>query len=123
MTCLIPLAALEDSVAPESDPIWRLAVREASKSTMSYKLGAVLVRRGKVLAVGRNVNKTHPDFGSGHFKTMHAEGNCLYNAKKRGIDPSGCTLIVYRKNNNLSKPCSCCMVMIKKFGIEKVVYS
>lgn len=115
---------IEVTNVDESDPIWSLVVGQARKSTMKFKIGSALVKRGRVLAVGNNSVKTHPRFGSKKdYMTMHAEGALLYNCKKLGIDPRGGTMIVYRKNGLNSKPCPSCQKLIEKAGIAKVIYT
>jgi deoxycytidylate deaminase len=115
---------IESTSIDESDPIWAIAVSESSNSPMKFKLGAVVVKRGKVLGFGYNNSKTHPKFGSkDNFKTMHAEGSALYCAKKLGNNVAGATMIVYRRNGLISKPCNSCEKMLKDAGIAKVIYT
>lgn len=115
---------IETSLVDESDPMWGLAKSMARKSPMYFKLGAVIFRRGKLLGFGYNSSKTHPKFGSKeHYKTLHAEGDALYCAKKLGNDVEGATMIVYRMNNRNARPCKYCQELIKKAGILKVIYT
>lgn len=104
-------------------PPMRAAMLEAKKSKSRFKLGAAVAKGKKVLTKAHNVMKTHPEFGSGDFFNLHAEGHAIYKAVRHGIDLVGTTIYVYRKNNNLAKPCPCCMNLIHKYGIAKVVYS
>lgn len=115
---------VEVNSVDETDPIWGLAMSMASKSRMKFKLGAVIFRRGKLIGFGYNSYKTHPTFGSKeHYKTLHAEGDALYCAKKLGNDTEGATMIIYRVNNRNAKPCQYCQQMLKKAGIKKVIYT
>lgn len=108
----------------DEDPTWATLKGVANCSTMKFKVGACLVRRGRILAVGNNSSKTHPLFGSKkNFMTMHAEGAVLYNAKKLGISTKGAIMIVYRRNWLNSKPCESCQKLIEKAGIKKVYYT
>ena len=108
----------------ELDRVWNLAKKEANSSKMRrFQLGAVLVNRGKIISSGRNMHKTHPIFGSGEFKTMHAEGFAIYKAILNGISPAGSIMYVYRKNGLKAKPCVSCEFLLKKFGIQRVLYS
>lgn len=117
-------ALVEVSEPSEDDPIWALAMSESSKSPMKFKLGAVIIKRGKLLGFGYNSSKTHPIFGSkDNYKTLHAEGAALYCAKKLGNDVKGATMIVYRKGGRMSKPCDHCQSIIEKAGIAKVIYT
>ena len=101
----------------------RYAIEESNKSSHKFPIGAAIVRGKRILSKAYNVNKTHPKFGSGQYKRLHAEGHAIYKAVRQGIDVSGSTIYVYRKNDNLAKPCKCCMGLIHKYGIKEVIYS
>ena len=64
----------------------------ASKSPMCFKLGAVLVKGGKVISTGYNHHRTHYDGADvqrrGHRKpvSMHAEMHAIINIT--GMSPS-----------------------------------
>ena len=104
-------------------PSMRYAIEESKKSTHKFQIGAAIVRGNKVLSKAHNVNKTHPTFGSGQYKRLHAEGHAIYKAVRKGLDLSGSTIYVYRKNYNLAKPCPCCIGLIHKYGIKEIIYS
>ena len=104
-------------------PPMRAAMQESKKSNHRYKLGASIAKGNKVLVKACNIMKTHPKFGSGEYNNLHAEGHALYKALRHGIDVEGATMYIYRENNNLAKPCPCCMGLIHKYGIKEVIYS
>ena len=104
-------------------PPMRIAMKESKKSRHRFKLGAAIAKGKRVLVKAHNSNKTHPTFGAGEYKTLHAESYAIYKAVRRGINLEGTTMYVYRHNNNLAKPCPCCMGLIHKYGIKEVVYS
>ena len=104
-------------------PPMRLAIKESHKSNHRFQLGACIAKGKRILAKAYNCRKTHPKFGAGEFQTLHAEGHAIYKAVRQGINLKGTTLYVYRYNNNLAKPCPCCMGLIHKYGIKKVIYS
>jgi deoxycytidylate deaminase len=104
-------------------PPMRIAIEESRKSKHRFKLGAVIAKRNKILSKACNIMKTHPKFGSGRYNNLHAEGHAIYKAIRSGVDLSGTTMYVYRENNNLAKPCPCCMGLIHRYGIKEVVYS
>jgi len=104
-------------------PAMRAARKASEKSTHRFQLGAAIARKNKVLVTAYNTCKTHPTFGSGNYNTLHAETHAIYKAVRQGINIEGATIYVYRKNNNLAKPCPCCMGMIHKHGIKEVIYS
>ena len=107
-----------------SDPCMKAAISAALESNLKFKIGAALVRRGRLLCVGHNQTKTHPRYGSkSPYHTLHAEGDCLWSADKLGISTIGCTLYVYRRNNLNSKPCPDCLKLIQLCGIRKVIYT
>ncbi|KAJ6492895.1 hypothetical protein C8R47DRAFT_1012990 [Mycena vitilis] len=63
-------------------------VDAASKSTMYYTLGAVIVKGGKVLSTGCNHQRPNYDTpGSGRPVSMHAEMASIFNAT-RGAAPA-----------------------------------
>lgn len=94
----------------------------SSTSTSRFKLGAIILKKKKIIGRGINSKKTSPVFGSGKYQCYHAEGKALHNCITNGQDPKGAILIVHRVNDNVSRPCSCCQKMLKKYGIKKVYY-
>ena len=111
-------------IITEEPPLpMRLAIKESKKSNHRYKLGAVIAKGNKVLSKACNIIKTHPRYGSGTYQQLHAEGNAIYKALRKGLDLRGTTIYIYRQNNNLAKPCSCCVNHIKAAGIKNIVYS
>lgn len=67
-------------------------VDAASRSPMTFSLGAVLVKGGKVISTGYNHHRTHYDGADiskrGHRKpvSMHAEMHAIFNAT--GMSPA-----------------------------------
>ena len=99
---------------------------KALNNGRKYHLCAILRRKGRVIAIGENTNKTHPRFErtypDGNISAhMHAEMNVLRFAK------SGDELEVMRFRNNdtlaMAKPCNYCMHYIKELNIKKVRYT
>lgn len=113
--------------------------RSMSESSMfeRYRIGAILVIKGKVVARGYNSNKGHPmqkiynaertDVGDSSPHPIHAELDVLRKAKNLGIDFKNAELFVYHINNNgeqkLARPCAACMKAIKDHGITVIHYS
>ena len=104
-------------------PPMRLAIKESHKSNHRFQLGACIARGKRILSKAHNTRKTHSIFGAGEYKTLHAESYAIYKAVRQGINLEGSTLYIYRKNNNLAKPCRCCRALISKYGISEVIYS
>ena len=107
----------------DEPPPMRAAIKESKKSKSRFKMGAAIAKGNKVLVKAHNNRKTHPKFGSGAFNTLHAESNVIYKAIRQGVNLKGTTIYIFRENNNLAKPCPCCMGLIHKYGIKEVVYS
>lgn len=106
-----------------SDPTMLLAAREALKSPLRFKLGAV-IRDGKhIISKAFNIDKTHTKYGCGRWRTLHAESHAIYRAIRSGCNLRGSVLYVYRHNRLLAKPCPDCEKLIRNYGISKVVYS
>lgn len=107
----------------EDDPIWAVLKDTADKSPMKFKVGAVILRKGKIIGKGFNTKKTHPLGAKENYKTMHAEIAALYDCIKKRISVRGCIVYVFRRNNETAKPCNCCFSTLKFFGVSKVFYT
>jgi len=105
------------------------AIKEAKKSEFSYvngssyRLGAIVIKNGKIIGRGYNCKTTNDIFKLLGYKfSIHAEALSLVRAKKDGD-----TIIVVRilKDNSLSMamPCKKCYKFIKKCGIKTIVFS
>lgn len=104
------------------------AMRAALQSSQDkrYKLGAVVVKSGRVLAWGYNSNKNRPEnWIPRQAWSVHAEESCLRKIKE-GRNP-GSTLYVARVNRNgkvrLSRPCRDCQNLARTHGVERIVYT
>lgn len=103
-----------------------LAMELSLNSDMKQKHGAVIVRRGRVLAQGWNVLKNDPNnMSAEHIKlfcSVHAEGMAIARCKKA----VGATIYVARNKSGKarhSKPCDACEQAIISAGIARVVYT
>lgn len=107
--------------------IYFKAGEKALKNGRVYHLAAILRRKGRVVKIGINTDKTHPRFTRTYpdgtiASHMHAEMNVL-----RFAEP-GDTLEVLRirkldKKFAMAKPCTYCMKFIKSAGISKVSFT
>lgn len=93
----------------------RLAIEEAKKGEgfthPNPLVGAVLVKNGEILATGY-----HHRYGD-----LHAERDCLKNAREKGIDPHGATMFVTLEpccHTGKQPPCTQAII---EAGISKVV--
>ena len=93
----------------------RIANLEAKKSNHSHKLGAVVVKSGRVLGKAANLSKPHGMLcNKGRHAEVRAMGRCNC--------CTGATLIVTRYRGTCSKPCSDCMEAIIAAGIVEIGY-
>lgn len=110
-------------------PKWfRVAKKEAKKSTYKHKLGACVVKGGSVVSKGHNEIRycaTGANKYSEWRESLHAERAALSKLKKSEI--TGSSVFVVRVTEEqkwaLAKPCSQCMYMLRDLGVKKVVFS
>ena len=99
----------------------------AMNNGRQYHLAAILRRKGKVVKIGENTDKTHPKFKR-QYKDgtwgshMHAEMNVLRFARPGDI----LEVMRFKKCDHtyaMARPCPLCMKFIKEAGIKKVRYT
>lgn len=100
--------------------IARLA-SQMSEFDQRYKVGAVISRHGKPLAIGCNKLKTHASYPEAY--SIHAEIAAIMRVKYT----ENTTLWVYRETSDgkpgIAKPCHLCMPVIIEAGIKRIYYS
>lgn len=131
---LIPKSGMSDH--PRFSRFLNLARHMSEASNFNrYRIGAVLVSRGRVIARGYNSSKTHPtqkmynfqrtDLSDGAPHFIHAEIDVLN--KVKDIDLKNAQLFIFHINNQgqqkMARPCAACMKAIKDRGIEVIHYS
>ena len=118
------------------DKFLRLALRridgEDYNQDIQHRHAAVIVKAGRVLSVGRNRDKTHPDSvgvdddGEVFTRTVHAEMDAILKVKNKE-HLKGATIYVARKGRNqkpgMSCPCEMCQGLISKYGLKKAVFT
>ena len=92
-----------------------------------YHLAAILRRKGRVVRIGINSNKTHPNYdkhypdGTVIYRT-HAEMDAL-----RDAQPGDCLEVFRVKSSDgeyaMAKPCKHCMIRMQKAGIKRLSYT
>jgi deoxycytidylate deaminase len=99
----------------------KAASKEAAKSSHNYKLGAVIVKHGKIISRGYNKTNRGHSSNYGHWSgSLHAELAAIIAAR---TDLKGSSILVTRTGETLAKPCECCMAAIKESGIKWVYYT
>lgn len=100
----------------------------ATKSIMRHKHGAVVVKSGRVVGLGYNKARNHPDVVTeGRHRVecgYHAEAVAI---KEAGKNARGATIFVARINRQgedlLSKPCELCQKTIEESGLKSVIFT
>lgn len=107
--------------------MFRIASKQSSKATgVKHKLGAVIVKGGRVLSTGHNEIRFSKYI---RFSTVHAEESAILKLLSRRAQSSlmGADLYVSRTTpggrSGLARPCSRCMELIKAVGIRQVHYT
>jgi len=86
-------------------------------------LGCALFKKGRLVGLAANINKTHPFiFRNSEGITLHAEINALL---KRTGDPD-CAYI-YREGASgepaMARPCKMCYAALLAVGVKKIFYT
>lgn len=90
---------------------------------------AFLVHRNKIIKIGWNKNRTHPEIKNHPYHAgkvgIHAELDCLLKSGREDLSDHNLVVLRIDKNSKLanSKPCSGCKSLIKQFGVKNVFYS
>jgi deoxycytidylate deaminase len=124
-----------DPTSKVSNKFLKLALRRILNKRYSdhiqHRHAAVIVKAGRVLAIGRNRNKTHPDSvlyadGERILKTIHAELDAISRVKNKE-QLKGATIYVARLGRNghpgMSCPCKMCQQLINKYGLKRAVFT
>lgn len=98
------------------------ASKIARTSDNRFRVGALIVKSGRVLGGSPNITRVSPKTPPNRFST-HAEIAAMDIAS----ETSGATLYIARLNSenkySISKPCAWCMQKIKQYGINRVVFT
>jgi tRNA(Arg) A34 adenosine deaminase TadA len=113
-----------------SDNFLELAIETAKTSPSRRKIGAVLLKKSKVVATAVNLEKkTHPwqaklakKVGLCEKIYLHAEVSALIKAKEDAD-----TIVVARVNTQnklrMAKPCPICAFALEQAGITNIYYT
>ena len=117
-----------DTLSRKQKSLLNLAVKVAATSDLAQRHGAVIVKNGRVLALGVNKQK-NADINAPHalnapeYFTVHAEADAINRAR----NIKGATIYIARVNKRgeerLSRPCDSCAETIRKAGIRTVIYT
>lgn len=98
------------------------AIELAKLSKCRHKHGAVLIKKGQVIAAGTNIRLQVPSDTNWRYCSIHAEEYVLSVA---GTQAAGATLYIARVNREgnplLSLPCNRCSRKLDRARIKRVV--
>jgi deoxycytidylate deaminase len=106
---------------------FNIARLESLKTDFRSRIGAVIVRKKRIIAIGRNKpTKTHPITKKWDiYKTIHAEIDCIIGTDRTLL--IGSDIYVYRELKDgsiaMAKPCDMCIGELKENGIKKAYYT
>jgi tRNA(Arg) A34 adenosine deaminase TadA len=111
---------LEKHARDMVDEAISVAYHEALKSVETFKLGAAVIRRKSVLALGRNKN-----VNSHGLPSIHAEMDACWKLDKNERFRDLHLVVVRATKTGIacSKPCPACLRSMKRFGIRKITYT
>ncbi len=116
-----------------------LAKTLSMSSDKQEKIGAVIVKKNKIVSWGISLKKTHPTQGKYNkirfaqnygepgvdIAHVHAEIDALNRSKRKNL--KGHTIYIYRKGVNgelrMCRPCAGCMQALTDRGIKKIIYT
>ncbi len=108
----------------------KLAIRTAFCSNSRFRLGAVLIKKKRVISFGINdMRRSHPKQQKYSTKKWaigsHAELKCCIGVDLKDLQKSTMYVARILKNGNpaLAKPCQCCQSILREFGVRKVFYT
>ena len=125
--------------SPLKSEVLSQAIAVALSSQSKKKVGAIILKKGKIVASAVNLEKkSHPiqafygekascihnNNGLSQKIYLHSEVNCLIRSKGRGD-----TIIVARvggrggKELRMAKPCKICSLALEEYGIKHIHYS
>jgi tRNA(Arg) A34 adenosine deaminase TadA len=105
-----------------------VAIKEALNSKYKHRIGAVIVKGGRILSVGHNKVGHRAKHGIWE-SSVHAEIHAISKLLKPKYHDKlqGCKIFVARVKKSgqigLAKPCPCCLSFIKSVGIREIIYT
>ena len=90
----------------------------------SHQIGAVIVKKNRVISIGANKLKSHPK--SRHpFKSLHAEHSAILGIDKKHLE--GASIYVFRQlksgTNAMAKPCAYCEMALRDCGLKSAYWT
>lgn len=101
------------------------ALKEANKSPMKNKYGALLIYRNKIISRGYNKFKGKPTnnclciYESNKYSS-HAEQNCISNCKNKKLIKKSDMILLRISYSEDARPCNMCQHIINKYNINNL---
>lgn len=97
-------------------------------SPVRLRMGAVLIKKNRVLAFGSNHMKTHPHWANGvRYYSIHCEIKTVMIAQNLNLDIRGCDMYIYRQTRDnkpaCARPCESCFANLEEMGIDTVYFT
>jgi tRNA(Arg) A34 adenosine deaminase TadA len=112
----------DDSISNKDNSFIAAASKIARTSDNRFRVGALVVKSGRVLGGSPNITRVSPKTPPNRFST-HAEIAAMNIAS----ETNGATLYIARLNSKnkyaVSRPCAWCMQKIKQHEINRVVFT
>lgn len=107
------------------EKFFKIAKILSKKSSYCHKLGAVVVKKNRVVGMGYNKPyKTHPK-SNNNFRTVHAELDAILGVSAEELN--GSTVYVYRETKDgqpaNAKCCKHCEELLRLAGVKKICYT
>lgn len=105
----------------------KLALKIAETSQHNFPMGAVIVIGNRIMGVGVNKYRTHPQQINSYTKinaeSIHAELSAIISSSQT----KGATIYIARIRMDgswgMAKPCACCSKILEVAEIKRVVYT
>ena len=107
--------------------LMNVACSLALRSTEDNRHGCIVAKKGRILGIGWNKDKTHPAAKHTFTQCIHAEMAAIVSVNKE--DLVGADIYVARVKRckgepvGISRPCVHCMGLIRTSGIRRVYYT
>jgi len=98
-----------------------IAKKKCLKSNMKYKLSTISYLGERI--IGSGFNRMMYPCKKKQYKgiiaySQHAESSCIYNTPRHLL--KGCSVLIYRHNGLMSKPCDTCFDLLIKCGVKQI---
>jgi len=103
--------------------IINLAARIASRSDVNMRVGAIIWRRNRIISVGWNQRKTHPQ-SAAKWPSLHAEHHALLGCDQHSLYRANIAVVRITKSGLFarSRPCPSCYALLRMMGLSRMIY-